>query len=128
MNAVKQFAPIVFLCAATVGLVAYNFQAAEAPPVPSEAATGGSAAETYTATAAGFGGDLTVEVVLDGGSIVSVSVVDHSETPDFFDLAVPTVPNRIIENQSTDVDTASGATATSNAIIEAVADAIAQAG
>lgn len=83
---------------------------------------------TYTATAKGNNGDVTVEVVFDENSIVSVTVKEHEETPGLSDMPIERIPNGIVEGQTLLVDTVAGATMTSNAILTAVEDCIKQAG
>ena len=83
---------------------------------------------TYTGTAAGKNGDVKVEVTFSANAIDSVKVVEHSETAGISDGAIENIPAAIVENQSLAVDTVSGATITSDAILKAVADAVAQAG
>ena len=83
---------------------------------------------TYTGTAAGKNGDVKVEVTFSANAIDSVKVVEHSETAGISDGAIENIPAAIVENQSLAVDTVSGATITSDAILNAVADAVAQAG
>ena len=83
---------------------------------------------TYTGTAAGKNGDVKVEVTFSANAIDSVKVVEHSETAGISDGAIENIPAAIVENQSLAVDTVSGATVTSDAILKAVADAVAQAG
>ena len=57
-----------------------------------------------------------------------IEVVEHHETEGIGTLAVDQMPGRILEAQSLDVDIVSGATVTSKAILEAVTDALSQAG
>lgn len=78
-----------------------------------------------TATAKGFGGDVTVTVVVDGDDIVSVEAVGDSETNGIGSNAIDQLPAKIVEADSTEVDGVSGATVTSNAIKEAVNAALA---
>ena len=84
-------------------------------------------AGTYTAEANGNGGPVTVEVEVSASEIKSVKVLSHRETPGISDGAIAKVPQEIIENQSTDVDAASGASMTSGAIMKATAKALEQA-
>lgn len=74
----------------------------------------------FTGAAAGMGGDVCVEVTISGGKIESVVVTDHKETAGISDPALETIPAAIVEAQSTDVDSVSGATITSDAIKAAV--------
>ena len=80
---------------------------------------------TYTGTGTGFGPGLVVEVVIEGGKIIRVTVVDHNEqNKKFWGYAVEAIPAAIVDAQSTDVDSISGATYTSEGIKEAVDDAL----
>ena len=83
---------------------------------------------TYTATAQGFGGDITVDVTLSGGKIADVKIVGDSETPGLGAVAVEKMPAQLLEAQSPDVDGVAGATVSSNAIRAAFGDALAKAG
>ncbi len=74
----------------------------------------------------GIGGTVKVKVTMDGNRILAVEVVEHSETEGISDKAILDLPASIIEKQSTEVDTVSGATITSKAIIEAVNKALEQ--
>lgn len=79
---------------------------------------------THTATVDGHNGPLTVEVTVGNGTITGVAVTEHSETDGLSDPAIEDVPAAIVENNSTDVDIVSGATVTSEAIMEAVNQAL----
>ena len=83
---------------------------------------------TYTATAQGNNGPVTVSVTFSADAITDVTVVEHSETAGQSDRPIAEIPAAIVENQSLAVDTVSGATNSSNAILTAVADCVAQAG
>lgn len=85
-------------------------------------------AGTYTATAKGNNGDVTVEVTLSSDAIQSIEIKEHHETAGISDAAIAKIPGAIIANQSLNIDTVTGATNTSNAILNAVADAVKQAG
>ena len=74
---------------------------------------------------AGMHPGLKVAVTFEGGSITNVEVVEHGETEGISDPAIEGVPAAIVASNSTTVDVVSGATLTSNAIIEAVNNAIA---
>lgn len=82
---------------------------------------------TYEGTADGYGGPLTVEVTVEEGEIASVEVTDHSETDGLADPAIEEVPASIIAKNRPDVDVYSGATSSSDAIMEAVETALADA-
>ena len=83
---------------------------------------------TYSATAQGFGGDITVDVTLSGGKIADVKIVGDSETPGLGAVAVEKMPAQLLEAQSADVDGVAGATVSTSAIRAAFGDALAKAG
>ena len=83
---------------------------------------------TYTAQAEGLNGPVTVEVTFSENAIESVVVAAHKETPGISDGAIEKIPAEIVAGQTLNLDAVSGATYTSNAILNAVADAVAQAG
>ena len=59
--------------------------------------------------------------------ISNIDITNHNETPGFYEQAFEVVPAEIIQNQSTGVDTVSGATQSSIGIINAVNNALNQA-
>ena len=69
-------------------------------------------------------GDVVVEIVADRDTIYSVKVIEHNETPGVGSVAVDWIPSRIVEANSIDVDSVTGATITSDAIRAAVAKAL----
>ena len=88
----------------------------------------GYTAGTYTASADGNNGPVTVEVDFDENAITAVRVTEHAETAGICETPIERIPAAIVENQSLAVDTIAGATNTSNAILAAVADCVKQAG
>lgn len=85
-------------------------------------------AGTYTASAAGHNGDITVEVTVDEYEIKEVKILEHSESPGISDPAIERIPSAIVDGQTLAVDSISGATITSDGIIAAVINALQQAG
>lgn len=85
-------------------------------------------AGVYTAQANGNNGPVTVEVEVSDVEILSVKVTEHAETAGLSDTPIERIPAKIVEGQTLAVDTVSGATNTSNAILKAAEDALAQAG
>ncbi|MBU5482894.1 FMN-binding protein [Clostridium sp. MSJ-11] len=82
----------------------------------------------YKATTKGHNGDLTVNVQVTDGKIEDIKVNDHEETEGIFDGVQDNLIPEIIKKQSTEgVDTISGATVSSNAVIEAVNKALEEA-
>lgn len=85
-------------------------------------------AGVYTAQANGNNGPVTVEVEVSDAEILNVKVTEHAETAGLSDTPIERIPAKIVEGQTLAVDTVSGATNTSNAILKAAEDALAQAG
>ena len=83
---------------------------------------------TFTGTAKGKNGDVTVEVVYENNEIKSVKVTDQKETEGIADPALEQIPEAIVKAQTPNVETVSGATVTSDAIIEATKAALKDAG
>ena len=82
---------------------------------------------TYTGSAQGFGGPVSVRVTISDGKISDITVISASgETPDYFNRATAVI-DRMLNAQSTNVDVVSGATYSSNGIIQAVRNALAKA-
>jgi len=85
----------------------------------------------FTGVAYGFFNvPLVLEVTVENGAIVSIEILEHGETEEYFVIAsegfgetVGMIP-QIIEAQHLELDGVSGATATSVAILEAVANAL----
>lgn len=85
-------------------------------------------AGTYEATVAGHNGDMTVEVVVSDSAILEVNILDHMESPSISDAAIERIPVAIVDEQSLAVDTISGATVSSKAIINGATEALKLAG
>lgn len=82
---------------------------------------------TYYGSGTGFGGKLMVEVVVQNGKIVSVTLVENEgDDHPYIDNASALLQS-IVAAQSTNVDAVSGATYSSAGLIEAVRNALAQA-
>ncbi len=79
---------------------------------------------TFVGSAPGLNDEVVAEVVIEGGSIVSVEILDHEDTPDYFEKAKNELVDEIKKEQSVKVDTVSGATASSRGIINAVINAL----
>ena len=86
------------------------------------------AEETYSASAKGFGGDVTVTLTLDGTKLTGVTAEGANETPGVGTVALEKLPAAMLRTGTIAVDAISGATFTSNAILAAAADALAKAG
>ena len=78
----------------------------------------------YTGTGEGFRGTIQVQVTVEDGYIADITVLSFQDDREFFQKAQSAVINNILAEQTSDVDAVSGATFSSNGIIEAVADAL----
>jgi uncharacterized protein with FMN-binding domain len=75
---------------------------------------------TYEVIAKGNNGPVKVKVVIKGGRITAIDVLESEETPIISDTAFTEVSKAILATQSTDVDAVLGATVSSRAMISAV--------
>ena len=83
---------------------------------------------TYTGTGKGFGGDVVVTITVNDETkeILSVESAGEKETEAVGGAALETLDANFLAAQSAEFDGVSGATITSDAYKEAVADALAQ--
>lgn len=82
---------------------------------------------TYTGSGTGFGGTITVQVTVSNHQIAAINILDaSSETAAYFANAQGVI-SKILASQSPNVDAVSGATYSSNGIIQAVQNALSQA-
>lgn len=88
---------------------------------------GGYKDGTYQGSGTGFGGTITVQVTVSGGKIASIDILSASgETPSYFASAQGVI-SKMISGQTPNVDAVSGATYSSNGIIQAVQNALSKA-
>lgn len=85
-------------------------------------------AGTYEGIAAGYGGDIKLEVVLGDETIEAINILENGETAGIGSKAIDALPGAIVSAQSLEVDGISGATVTSDAIKAAVTAALKSAG
>lgn len=83
-----------------------------------------ASADTRSGEAQGYGGMLRVTVSMTGDDITAVKITEHHETEGVGTRAIEVLPDMIVRTDSADVDSVSGATVTSNAIKEAVRQAM----
>ena len=89
---------------------------------------GGYKDGTYQGSGTGFGGTITVQVTISGGKIASIEILSASgETGSYFASAKGVI-SKMISGQTPNVDAVSGATYSSNGIIQAVQNALSKAG
>lgn len=93
---------------------------------PSDAEAGAYTPGTYSAVVTGMK-EMTVNVTFSSDAITEITL-DHEETPGIGEPVCESMPAQIIELQGLGIDAVSGATLTSNAILEGVADCVKQAG
>ena len=92
----------------------------------SKSSNGSFADGTYTGSGSGFRGTTSVSVTVQNGSITDITVTSYQDDYPFFSRAESGVISEILASQSINVSTVSGATFSSNSIIEAVANALGQ--
>lgn len=96
---------------------------ADTEPAPEESASG-----TFEGKGNGFGGELQLKVTVTDGKMEDIEVVSHHESSVVFNRALPIITERILEAQSPEVDSVTGATFTSYAVKAAVAEAMKEQG
>lgn len=79
---------------------------------------------TYEGKGLGYGGLIAVSVTVSGGKISAIDVTSHAGEDNAYYSIGQGMTQKIIDAQSTDVDTVSGATLTSTGIRTAVAAAL----
>ncbi|WP_303834429.1 FMN-binding protein [Ruminococcus flavefaciens] len=79
---------------------------------------------TYKGRGNGFRGKTEVTVTVESGVITDITIDSYKDDKEFFQKAKSSVISAIIKSQNTDVDAVSGATFSSNGIIEAVKNAL----
>lgn len=97
-------------------------------PAASEGAARAYTAGTYTASSQGKFGPVTIQATFSNEAIENIEVTDHEETAFISDRALTELPEAIVENQSLAVDTITGATLSSMAVLAATEDCVRQAG
>jgi uncharacterized protein with FMN-binding domain len=80
---------------------------------------------TYTGRSVAYGGTLYIKVTMSKGRIESVEVTQHRETPSYYIMAEQTARQIVSKQGFEGVDVITGATMTSDAIINAAVKALA---
>ena len=88
------------------------------------AAEGLYADGVYTGSGKGLRGTTEVQVTVESGSITNVTVLSYADDRQYFTRAQSSMIAGILKAQSVNVGTVSGATFSSNSILEAIADAL----
>lgn len=94
----------------------------------SAGSTANASSKTFTGSSTGMQGPVTVTLSVDGGKITNVELTEISETPSVASVAMERIPQQIVEHQTTTLDTVTGATFASNAIMRAASEAAKAAG
>ena len=81
---------------------------------------------TYLGTGEGYKGDITLAVTIKNKRITKIAVIKTSDDKNFFGRA-KSILNNVLNKQTIKVDTVSGATFSSEGILEALEDALTQA-
>lgn len=81
----------------------------------------------YTGTSPGMQGNITSEITVENGEIVKIDFIENTETPAITKVAFERIPKQIIENQSLNLDSVTGATISSRAILRSVEKAATEA-
>ncbi len=79
---------------------------------------------THAGEAEGFLGPMKVEVTISDGKITEFKVVSHADTPDIANPALSELRDRMVEQQTWEVDAVSGATYSSKGFVQAVINAL----
>ena len=87
-----------------------------------------SVSGTFTGTSSGMQGPVTVEMTVEEGKITDIVLTEIHETAGLADVAIERIPAQMVEHQTTTVDTVTGATLASNAIMRAATAAAEAAG
>lgn len=87
-----------------------------------------SVSGVFSGTSTGMQGPVTVQLTVEDGKITDVEVTECSETAGLSDVALERIPAQMKEYQTTTVDTVTGATLASNAIMRAATEAAQNAG
>lgn len=74
----------------------------------------------YTTTADGYGGPFEISVTYKDDKIEDVTVGENHETPSIGGVAAEQIAKNVMEQNTIELDTISGATVTSNAMYDAL--------
>ncbi|CDX02925.1 Fumarate reductase-like flavoprotein [Desulfitobacterium hafniense] len=126
MKKTKVISILAVLLCLTLGLSGCTAAPAGAGnPAPEK---GGIVPGDYLGVGNGRNGSIVVKVTLGADSIDAVKVVSEKETYNTGSVPIKQYPDLIVQNQTLDLDVVSGATISSAAFLNAVRNAITQAG
>ena len=88
----------------------------------------GGVSGSYTGTAKGMGGDVSVTLTLTDSVITDCTATGDNETPGIGSVVIEQFPAEVVAGNTVNLDTISGATITSDAFVEAAKAALTEAG
>ena len=115
--------------AAALANAAGGAEEAPAEEAPAEEAPAEAPAEggSFSATADGFAGPVTVTLTVEDGKITAADIVGDAETPEVGGAAIAPLAEQLVTAGNAEIDGVAGATFTSTAVKEAAAAALAMA-
>lgn len=119
----KRLIAMVLMIALLVSLTACSSNGGN--EATTEVAKGNYTPGTYEATAQGFGGSVSVKVTVDSNAITNVEIVADGETEGVGSKAVEELPAQIVAANGTEIEGVSGASYSSEGILNAVEEALA---
>lgn len=81
----------------------------------------------FVGTGVGFGGPMQVEIKVEDNRIFEINPINHRETAGYYEEVFRTISREVVHRQSLNIDTISGATATSRGFLNAIKSGISQA-
>lgn len=81
----------------------------------------------FVGTGVGFGGPMQVELKVENNRILEIKLINHRETAGYYEEVFRTISREVMDRQNLNIDTISGATATSRGFINAIKSGISQA-
>ncbi len=82
----------------------------------------------FEGKAEGFLGPISVKLIIEDNEIKHIDILEYSDTPGYSNVVFNYLPKTVITKNSSEVDTISGATISSKAFLDAVNDALKNAG
>lgn len=82
---------------------------------------------TYIGEGIGFGGEIRVEIYICDNKINKINIANHNETSGYYEEVFKNISREIVEEQSINIDSVSGATTSSRGMMNAVKDALSKA-
>ena len=79
---------------------------------------------TYSGTGKGRNGNIEVSVTVENSKVTDITIISSQEDAQYFSRAKSGIISSVINKQSLNVSTISGATMSSNGILEAIANAL----